>query len=1294
MAQITRYKDFSDSKAIIEAQAGQTVARAVGFLDWSNYVVIVNGEKKDEKHLIQEGDLIIIRSIPKGAKNIVLGILTGGIYNIIKSGVDGYKARKAAEAAQAELEKLRGQTQDGVTNVPYMRGASNSVATGKTQPYVIGTHLFTPYILNGGGNNYKGFHTISGAWGADSFYTVVLECGFGKQVLDSLSCDDVKVASLLREEPQEGTIYFNSNSAFASADSYVEIAQDGQDFEHTEFNTKIVEQELSDQLRKADDDEYEDLYYTLEKNARACDVAVLFNGLYSMTDSGTKGKRKVEVIPEYSVSYAQATAEGKDASEVTDWKQFTFRQKYEWTETIHHKGTYSWYPSHDPRTPKSEWEIMRAKSSWTLVSGEDLRDDPNATYSYSRNRRKHGNWLHPYSTYDYTITAEYTGVVTHSESDDSNVFEYNENRQLRFEAHKDFAFSECFHYDAEAGEYRQNAYPITIRLRCATDKVTEGTEVSDCYAHYVHSYCYDVEKSAEAKSLIDERIVGEREAAVSVLLGLRVKATQANEDKLGKINVITHGIAPVCSYDEEAENPDFAWDFGSKVMTDNPASWLLEVLMSDTHRASKVSPDEIDLQSFGELYKYCHDNGIGINLVLTQGQKKAQVLEQILSVCHAALYQNIYGKMAVAIDDVKENAVALLNEQNLVSFSYEKQIAMDVDGVRVKFVDSDSDYQENSFVRLYDADAEYGEDTVLTEISATGVTNREQAHRYSQYLMASSKLRQIKATATVGAEGFYFAPYSKVLIQHPALKVGLGNAVVKRVLEQGGLAYGLELYDAVEVDSGNQYYIQVQCVCADGIRQLILPIVARELTPVELEDGTYLMLDNGEPLEVLSSWEAGHTRRMYYVFFDRCPMDSAAIPHNGDVLSYGYEPETVTQAFTISGIRPNGQNQYSLDLVEYDERIFDFDADTIPEYAPTVTVRRPVMGSIPEEPPEVYPTYEKANEIAMTLATQISHETVINETPKYLGILTALPESANYGDWFTAGDGMDGFARASVYRWSGAQWLRLDITDSANSKEMMAALNDVLSLTAETGGDGYFSTVFAKALIANTAFINNLGASVITMMQKDGKFGLIKSANFDGGIDSAGKITGGGTRGWAVDYDGNASFNAAAFTGIKIDGGTLQNQILLTTDGFIKGDGFNLNSDGTFSINGLLQGIKSFTNGRNFSMELFNGLGIEYGQKAIVTDPVTSHYYFRFGKFLLQWGDFVPGVSQSETNLYFDAYRDTGYYFNFIQNAGRTDDRSSYSHYARKDGTDHVAIKDFGMFKGHTWTWFVIGLIS
>ncbi len=916
MALVTKYKDLSDAKEIITIPDGKTLFDCFPEADWRNMAVFINGKKADSRTPLRPEDIVMIRSIPSGA-GVVIGIVAGviAVASAVTGGVLAYKAKKQAQRMQEELDNLNSNTAPNVVNIPYIKGALNTAATGKSQPYIIGRHLFTPYILNAGRNLSKGFHRISGTDGVDQYYNVVLEGGFGKQIIESLSCGDVNVAGLLQPSPQEGIFPFNSDSPFAGGDSLIEIAQDGQKFDTADFNRKVVEEEVNQELKCADEDGYEDLIYSLELDAMGADICIMFNGLYGVANDGTYVFRGRSIVPAYSTDYFDIIARGGNASDAT-WHDFSFEQ-VSVTENKREvaSGIYEWTDSsHDGRMDYWTAGVMLHKDQWKLVKGSDLRNNANATFSGLYTKKKGMSR----TGYIKASIIESTGTTRNSVL--SNSFRACKKSQLRYNAHVDFSFSDCFDQDDD-GAYRRRSNPIAVRVSTADSSNTlgQGQWVDKVYVQYVQSTCFNEKKSAEEKRLVPEKIIEDREAALSTLIGVRVKATSANEDKLNKISVVTRGVARVWDSDRKK------WS-EKREYTENVAAWVLEILTSETHLPSRLNDSEIDLDAFGSWYEYCEQNGLFVNKVLTNGTTKENVVSDLLPIGRAVLYENIYGRLSVAYDCPQENAVALFNSQNLISFSYEKDFSRQPDGVKLTYIDASNGFSENTIIEMYDgSDADSrAADSEITDLNAAGITSAEGAWQYAHYVMNVARARPRKATAQVGKEGLYLVPYSKVLVQHSSLKIGLGSAVIKSLdYDSTGSVRGLYLYDKLDINAEKKgiYYASIQCEENGKAGVLFRPI--RNLTGGRAD---YIRL-----LEPVSP-------------------RSSLIPKPGDILSYGLGEKTVTEPFIISGVEP-GEDSYTLTLYDYNEKIFNF--GSIPEYNSPLSKSNAWEGSLPDSLPGI-----------------------------------------------------------------------------------------------------------------------------------------------------------------------------------------------------------------------------------------------------------------------------------------------------------------------------------------------------
>ena len=795
MINATLYKELSDASDIVEIQSGVTLAESFQGVDLSRMVIIVNGRESDKSHIVREGDVIILRSIPHAlttAALITLGVIVLG--GAVYFGIEAYKARKQAEELEEKLKNLN----DSVKNVPYLQRASNSIALGKSQPYLIGEHLFTPYLMTGT------FSKLSGTDGADQYFYAVLENGFNSQVLRRLYCDDVSLKDWgdALTVPQEGIYAFDATSVFHDANSLIEVAQDGNAFATVLFDKKISTESPGSQLKKADDDDYEDLVYTLPRYTRASEVCIMINGLRAYDDSGSKINRTITVIPEYQLVDGGA------------WTAFTFDQN---------------------GTP-------------------------------------------------------------------SNTFTRNIMTQLRFVARIDFTYAAV----------ASLTDPVKVRLRCTTNAY-DGSASDDVYVQWIQSEIYDPIASATASAFVDEKIIGDTERALSTLIGLKIKVTTSNEDKLSKINCVSAGVARTWS--------GTAWSV-AKTPTSNPAAWLLEVLTSPTHLASQCDDSEIDLDSFGELYEYCATNSLAVDMVLADGDTKESIITTILQTCFSMLYRDIYGKISVAIDEAKPNAIALFNTQNVTSFENEKALARRADGIKVSYVSRDGGYVQSSHL-IMRSGVTRSSDSIIRDVSVTGIVEYNHIVKYARRLMAIEALRPKTTTIGVGREGTYFTPLSKVLIQHPSLRVGLGSAEIKSVIDNGTHITGLVLYEPVtyDADDVNGYGVVIGCVGDDYYTPVAAAYTADSERPTEIEFVTPIILS------------------------------AAAIPHPGDVLSYGTLVgglfDLITTPMLISGISPTDEG-FAITLMDYDEDVYA--VGDIPDYVPNFAGLKPTV-SVPATVP-------------------------------------------------------------------------------------------------------------------------------------------------------------------------------------------------------------------------------------------------------------------------------------------------------------------------------------------------------
>jgi hypothetical protein len=561
----------------------------------------------------------------------------------------------------------------------------------------------------------------------------------------------------------------------------------------------------------------------------------------------------------------------------------------------------------------------------------------------------------------------------------SNTFTKNETKELRYSAYNAFTLAQA-----------TGAYPILVRVHTTNEEPTSG--VTSASVLYVQSKIYDPDLSTS--SLVACEVVKERERLKSTIMALKIKATDSNENKLGKVHVITHGVARTWN--------GSAWTTG-KTKTRNPAAWALELLTTSTHGASKFDDAEIDLPSFGAWYTFCATNGFYYDKVLTSALTKENALNSILEAGRAMKYINVGGKISIAYDAEKVNPIALLNSQNIISTEVKKDFSRSVDGLQVEFIGHETQ-QEESYIIMKDETTQTA-DSIIRTLKLDGIEDYDHVVKHARYLMACDTLRRRSVTVRVGQEGIYYTPLSKVLLSSQTIRIGLGHAEIKRVIVEGAYITQLELYEPITL-SPDDYAITVNCI-----------------------DDTYCT-----PLTMLIDSTAYTERVTTITLSSPLAVISAAIPHAGDVLSYGLVDEVTTE-FLIASIEPDNDG-FTLELVEYNTAIYD--AGTIPTYTPIIS-RRPAIVEKPE------PVIVTPADIAQTVAGSLT-----------VTITNIAETSASYKN------GIYGVYRGAWYRWTASTsttgfWTYTDVTPITDSWANYTGL-EIPELPDNVAGTTYLQT--------------------------------------------------------------------------------------------------------------------------------------------------------------------------------------------------------------------------------------------
>jgi len=766
-------------------------------VDWENSVILRGGYRIDENYEVQPDDILYIRKTPTGATALVVTAIVVGVVALVGTGVavgvSIYNNCKAM-AAMEDAEKASKAAADTSSKLPFVKGARNAAATGRSFPYAIGESLMTPYRLC------PPHYTIAGTRGEEQYYNVVLEIAYNDILIKKIKMGETVIKDFAGvAQPQNGQYAFDAGTYY-DARNIIEIRQTGA-FTDPEFNKKIVLTELSTEIphdhASSDPTENERIekewkagvMQELPTHAQAVELIALFDGLQKYDDG---------------------------------WQNQTITLRPQWTNV---------------------------------------------------NNPTENDWK------DFT-----TGFIQNGTA--SNTFTYNTRKQMRYVARQEFTAAQAFNKT------------MKVRVIRTTPKAEDSAKDS-VYLLAVQTTCYDAKKSSSSQ-LVTAEVLEQTERDKCCRIGVRVTANVNTEGLLDAISVIESGCARTWN--------GSAWS-AAKTPTRNLAAWVLELLTSPQHKPSQYNDAELDLPSFGAWYEYCAQQGFNADGVIVKSTKKKTILETLCKNGNGTLvYNNLTGKMEVAIDNGRDYSIALLNSENIISISTAKEFKRKTTGKKVTYINRAADYDADNVTFMRDGgDYDPATDT-LTESALEYVTDYQHAFKIAWRQMAEEIAQPKIITVKAGLESAYYPLYSRVELQHKSLKIGIAHGVIRGLVWRNSYLKEIHLDGPVTFPATGACGVIVNCVSDSGRGLLALKVSGTGTTSVLTVETT------------LRS-------------------NAALIPTAGNICSFGLldvngEFTTVTSTMKITNAEET-DNGFTLTLVDYNPALYNY--GVLPEYRSNLT---------------------------------------------------------------------------------------------------------------------------------------------------------------------------------------------------------------------------------------------------------------------------------------------------------------------------------------------------------------------
>lgn len=449
-------------------------------------------------------------------------------------------------------------------------------------------------------------------------------------------------------------------------------------------------------------------------------------------------------------------------------------------------------------------------------------------------------------------------------------------------------------------DVKNNRLEFIIQRKNYTPK--EKNARNQVYLTRVRTWCYNRKESlAQDKMIVQFPITEKLKKKIKTLSFSISTGKQEAYNVLDKLNVELTSKARIWNSTTKEWSTDYH-------PTNNIASIVLMLLQHDCRGKKIVSDERIDLKSFGRFYEFCEKKKLYCNGAVSKESKTIDILNELLVIGRGIFVLN-GNKYAIAIDDVQENPVMVLNSQNILSISHSKAFEEKIDGYQATFVNALNDYQEDEII-VADADLS-DENTTLERVTVNYVTDPAQVQKYLYYKLANRRLRNEKSQIRLSVDGYLIEVGNLVLVQEESLSVGIGKgAEIKRVVTDGEYITGVYV-DANfnTTDTSKEYGIEVNITLPDNY------------------NGDRVVTYKLKNLNVVSN---------YLEFDTPIHLDSVVYPQVGDVISFGIYGNITTKRLCVSK-KENGDGTFDLDFIPYQEGVYTADEGEIPEFISNVS---------------------------------------------------------------------------------------------------------------------------------------------------------------------------------------------------------------------------------------------------------------------------------------------------------------------------------------------------------------------
>lgn len=488
-----------------------------------------------------------------------------------------------------------------------------------------------------------------------------------------------------------------------------------------------------------------------------------------------------------------------------------------------------------------------------------------------------------------------------------------------------------------------------------------------------------------------------------------------------------------------------------KYISNNSASGTILSLVGGHLGKEAKTYNELNMESFTEFYKFCEDvtdkslddNGnlrhyrFTCNGIVNAEIKLETLLQKVILTGRSAYRLDDENRYEVVIGKANKYPVMMINQQNCLGFSNNRDFNDRPSGFHCQFIDETDNYSTNDVYVMMDGEDYKRPTKDVEELSIPYVTNREQLWSLARSNLGARVYQRESYTRTIGKIGYSLSYGDVVLLQDATLLVGTDNGGrIREIIQDNEKIYGFTVnepfhYKGEETFEGSGLctqgvtILQPQKTGASRCVTLRLAMPDKEVTvvsaPEDTENRTKLQTkviqikSKDSPTGWVDApdelYNMEHTYRMKrgltnVVLFDapvsRITYNSSdlqpvqlddktisinVIPKVDNLVAFGMM-NFITIKAIVSAIKPQEKDKFQITLVPYDDSLYEM-GGVMPKFNSKMTQPSEEMGNVFQDAV----SKDDVTNIAVNTATgSVSNIIKIVETFTSLYSLEVSPE--------------------------------------------------------------------------------------------------------------------------------------------------------------------------------------------------------------------------------------------------------------------------------------------------------------